>query len=148
MSILSDIIVADRNEAASINAALGAHSKGWSCLASNGIDTIKLGTLSQILGGRPVDDVDAVSTFMVDDVLDQASEDGPWVFLIPAELQTALAILGEDKADSVAEKWASTEEFVLDRWQKEDVGEYLRDLVAHARKARDAGKSLLLWVSL
>ncbi len=148
MDVLSDIIIADRTEAAAINAAGSAHLKQWPCLESKGIDTIKLGTLSQILNNRSVDDVNAVATFMADAVVDQKSDDGPWVYFVPEQLQVAIASLDEDAQESVAEKWAATEEFTLDRWQPADVEEYLHDLVAHARKASGAGKSLLLWMSL
>ena len=148
MGVLSDIIIADPREAASINAAGGAHLKQWPCLESKGIDTIKLGTLSQILNNRPVDDVNSVATFMMDGVLDQKSDEGPWVYLVPAELQSAIASLDDDAQEVVAEKWAGTEEFTLDQWQAADVEEYLQGLVTHARKARDAGKSLVLWMSL
>jgi hypothetical protein len=148
MGVLSDIIIADRNEAAAINAADGAHLKRWACLQSKGIDTIKLGTLYQIVHDRSLDDMGFFAKFMQDAVLDQRSDEGPWVFLIPEELTSAVAALDEAKAEAVTEKWAATEEFVLDRWQSADVEEYLQDLVAHARKAREAGKSLLLWMSL
>ncbi|HEY8748289.1 MAG TPA: hypothetical protein VIM11_09965 [Tepidisphaeraceae bacterium] len=148
MGVLSDIIIADRNEASTINAAAGSHVKCWPCLESKGIDTIKLGTLSQILNNRSVDDVNTVATFMTDAILDTKSDEGPWVYLVPEQLQKALASLDGEAQESVAEKWAVTEEFTLDRWPPSDVEEYLQDLVAHARNARQAGKSLLLWMSL
>jgi hypothetical protein len=148
MGVLSDIIIADRNEASAINAAGGAHLKSWPCLESKGIDTIKLGTLSQILNNRSVEDIDTVATFMMDQLLDQKSEEGPWIYLVPEQLQSALSSLDEDARELVAEKWSATEEFALDRWQSADVEDYLTDLVAHARKANERGKSLLLWMAL
>jgi hypothetical protein len=148
MGILSDIIIAEPAEAAAINAAGGAHLQHWPCLASKGIDCIKLWTLSQILAGRPLDDIDAVARFMINSVLDRTSDDGPWVFLIPEQLQRAIAATSEDGEEDIAAKWAATEEFILDRWQPADVEEYLHDLIAHTRKACAAGKSLLLWMSL
>lgn len=148
MGVLADIIVANRDEAAAINAAGGDHLRQWDCLESKGIDTIKLGTLSQILANRSPDDVDTVVKFMTGDLLDQSSDDGPWIYLVPDSLRDALAALDEDTEESVASKWARTEEFQLDRWLDEDVNEYLHDLVLRARKARETGKSLLLWMSL
>ncbi len=148
MGVLSDIIIADRKDAASFNAAGGAHLEQWDGLESKGIDTIKLGALSQILHNRPLDDINAVATFMMNAVVDQASDDGPWVYLVPEELQLALAALDERRQQAAAEKWATTEEFALDGWLQEDVEEYFEDLVACARKARDLGKSLLLWMAL
>lgn len=148
MGVLSDIIIADRNEASAINAAGGTHLKQWPCLESKGIDTVKLGTLYQIVHDRSLDDMNFFAKFMQDAVLDQPSDDGPWVFLIPPELMSAVAEFDEARTEAVATKWAATDEFKLDRWQFEDVEEYLQSLVSHARKARDAGKSLLLWTSL
>jgi len=148
MGVLSDIIVADRGEAAAINAAGGAHLGQWACLESKGIDTVKLGTLWQILNHRSADDVNAVATFMADGVLDQRSEEGPWVYLVPEQLRSALASLDPPAQESAAAQWAATEEFALDGWLAADVEEYLGDLVEHARQASRAGKSLLLWMSL
>ena len=102
MGVLSDIIIARPNEAASINAAGGGHEQRWPSLASKGIDTIKLGTLSQILAGRPVDDVNTVASFMLDAVVDEASEDGPWVYRVPDDLTANIAILDDATADRVA----------------------------------------------
>jgi hypothetical protein len=148
MGVLSDIIVADPSEAAAINAAEGAHLEQWPCLESRDIDPVKLGTLWQVLSGGSPDDVDAVSAYMMDTVLDQPTPSGPWVFLVPEPLTAALAALGDAAQAPVAERWAATEEFVLDRWQVDDVRDYLRELVARARAARESGKSLLLWMSL
>ena len=148
MGVLSDIIIAEKADAAAINAAGEAHRKQWASLESKGIDTIKLGTLYQIVHGRSLDDMDFFSKFMQDATLDKRSKDGPWVFLIPEELTSAVAALDEAQAEAVTNKWAATEEFEGDGWQFEDVEEYLQALVAHARKARDARKPLLLWMSL
>jgi hypothetical protein len=121
-------------KASAINAARGSHLKRWPCLESKGIDTIKLGTLSQILSNRSVNDVNTVATFMTD--------------ALPEQLQAALVSLDEEAQDTVAEKWAATEEFSIAGWLLADVEDYLQDLVAHARKSRQAEKSLLPWLSL
>lgn len=148
MGVLSDIIIARADDASSINAAGGGHEQQWVTLASKGIDTIKLGTLSQILAGRPVDDVNTVASFMLDAVVDEASEDGPWVYRVPDDLTAKVAALDDATADRVAREWAATEEFKLSRWPEDDVREYLHNLVAHAKRACADDKSLLLWMSL
>lgn len=148
MGVLSDIIIADRAEAASINAAVGRHFEQWDTLASKGIDTVKLGKLSQILASRSLDDAETIARFMAHDVLHEASDDGPWIFPLPDELVSAVAALDDKTEKSVAAKWSAIEEFRLDHWKPAVVEEYLHDLVVHARKARDAGKSLLLWICL
>ena len=148
MGVLSDIIIAGRDEAADINAARRAHMNRWPCLDSKGIDTIKLGTLSQIIADGPLDDIDAISTFMTTDELDAASDEGPWIFLVPEQLKFSLAAMVRDVEMDVAQKWAATEEFALGGWDLADVSEYLHGLIAHARRACFADKSLLLWMSL
>jgi hypothetical protein len=148
MGVLSDIVVADPADAAAINAAEGAHLERWPCLESKDIDPVKLGTLWQILSGGSPGDVDAVSAYMLDTILDQPGDSGPWVFLVPEPLTSALAALDDAAQAPVARAWAATEEFVLGRWQVDDVRDYLRELTARARAAREAGKSLLLWMSL
>src|SRR4051794_30941380 len=116
MGVLSDIIIASPDEAASINAAGGNHLKRWACLESKGIDTIKLSTLWQILNNQPLDGIDAGAQFMMDGLLDQRSDEGPWLYLLPDALVAAVAALDEDAEESVSEKWAETEEFQLDGW--------------------------------
>src|SRR5690349_13348511 len=103
MGVLSDIIIADPSEAGAINKMAGSHLKHWPCLESKGIDTIKLGTLSQILNSRSLDDVDTVARFMMDRCLDEASEDGPWVYDLPPELASSLASLDNESEEAVAE---------------------------------------------
>jgi hypothetical protein len=44
VGVLSDFIIADRREAATINQAEGRHLEQWTCLESKGIDPVKLGT--------------------------------------------------------------------------------------------------------
>ena len=148
MGVLSDILIARPDEAGPINAAAGGHDLHGPRLPSKAIDTIKLGTLSQILAGRPADDVDIVASFMLDAVLHEASEDGPWVYLVPDDFTAKLATLDDETENRAARQWAETDEFKLSRWPQDAVREYLHDLVAHARRARADGKSLLLWMSL
>ena len=144
MGVLSDLIIADRSEAASINAAQGAHLDQWICLESKGIDSIKLSTLWGILSNTEFD-----PSFMGGGaILDQASDDGPWVMLAPPELVAAVADLDDARVRKVANAWAKTEEFTLDRWPAELVHEYLAAFRQFARQARQESKDVLLWVSL
>jgi hypothetical protein len=148
MGVLSDFIIADADEAAAINAAGGAHLKRWDCLESKGIDAIKLWTLQQILAGQPLDDVNAAATFMANDMIAEASDDGPWVFKVPADLQGSIAALTPSALGRVAATWAATEEFTIVGRTAPVVEEYLHDLVSLAQRARAAKKSILLWMSL
>jgi hypothetical protein len=141
---LCDLIVADRNEAGAINQAGGSHLEKWTCLESNGIDPVKLGTLWAIVSAIEFD-----PNFMGDNAtLDQSSEDGPWVLLVPNSLVNAIAALDAPRANAVAHDWAKTEEFQLDAWSELDVIDYLQALIALARTSKAQEKDLLLWMSL
>ena len=145
MGVLSDLIIADSADAMEINRAGGAHSSRWPVLESKGIDTIKLGTLATILLGAADD-----GSYMGDtsSLLDQLSDEGPWVFLVPRELVTAIAKLSPSQNDAIARRWGETEEFQLEGWPIDEIQEYLAELVAHCQKTKQQEKDLLLWMSL
>jgi hypothetical protein len=148
MGVPSDLTVANRDEAADILNARGAHLRKWTCLESKEIDGIKLGTLAAILQGKSVDDNDAVVSFMGDGaIVAEAGKGGPWIFEVPEVLVSGIAGLQEDAYYEIATKWAATEELVLDRWSPDDT-EHLVDTVKLAGMATGAGKGLLLWMSL
>ncbi len=147
MGVLSDIIIAGRDEAAAINETLGGHHRRWDTLISKGIDTVKIGTLSTIING-PSPGATEVACRLADNALFEVSEDGPWVFLVPPNLVSGLAALDGETERRVAGEWAATDEFRLSRWPPGDVGSYLHDLVDFARRAVAEKKDLLLWTSL
>jgi hypothetical protein len=111
MGILTDVIIANPDEANAINAAGGGHARQWECLESKRVDTIRFWTLQQIVAGEPLSDVNAAGSFMSGDLITQRSDDGPWVFQIPVGLQSAIAALPQTAEASVAKAWAATEEF-------------------------------------
>lgn len=147
MGVLSDVIIARRDEAAAINETLGGHHGQWKTLFSNGIDAVKIGTLSTIING-PSPGAIEIATQLADNALSTVSEDGPWVFLMPADLVSSLAALDGETERRVASEWAATEEIRHSRWPPGAVESYLHDLVGFARRAVADKKDLLLWMSL
>lgn len=147
MSLLTDIIIADRSEAAAINAAGGRHHKKWKTLDGKDVDQVKLGTLAQILAGKTLR-AKNVAAFVADKELHGAPGEGPWVYLVPADFVQSLAALSERDKETVAARWAATEEFQLDGWAASDVADYLHELVAYARQSQKLGKDLLMWICL
>jgi hypothetical protein len=145
VGVLSDFIIADRTEAAAINQAKGGHLEQWTCLESKGIDSVKLGTLWAILSRTEYD-----PAFMDMDVcvLDQPSDEGPWLMLVPSKLVSAVAALDGYLAKSVAREWGKSEEFQMGGWSEDAVVEWFQDFIAFAQTAQTAGKDLLLWMSL
>ena len=143
MGVLSDIIVADRSEAQAIVDARGAHERTWPVLESKGIDAAKLESLWSVLPGGKRD-----PTFMDSASLVYQVKGGPWISVVPPPMVRALSDVSDDALDRLAKDWAETDECRNEDWSAEDVRDYLVELVAISRRARDAQKGLLLWICL
>ena len=73
------------------------------------------------------------------------SDDGPWIYLFPAELQKALAGFDERKISSVANKLSQSQEFALDGINSAGVAEILKQLVRLAGIAEQSNRQVYLW---
>ena len=108
---------------------------------------VELGTLEEILTGRPYDEIVEDPAFL-DQVLDGGDE-GPWVSQIRRALTDALRDADDPTISSAAERWAATEE--IDAAGDPEVIEALRDLLVALRGlAREATgeRELYMWTSL
>lgn len=142
MGVLTDLVIANEDDAMQI--ANSQHPLGeFTGIDMKGVDSVKLTMLHSILSGQSWKDL--LSQY---DPVAEASEDGPWVFLLPTELVHSLAGLDEPGIMNIADQWAKTEEFRLDNWSLEDVTAALRDIANLARQASDQGKRVLAWMSL
>ena len=142
MGVLSDLVVAPPGDAERIGRAR-APAAEFGGIDIKGIDSVKFGMLHSILTGRTFRQLlpEYNPVFAL-------SDEGPWVFQIPADLVTRLASLaGEDKR-LVVSKWAATKEFALDRWPASEVARAFDGIASLARQAEEAGHSLFLWISL
>lgn len=142
MGVLSDLVVAPGGDAERIGRALSPAAK-FDGIDIKGIDSVKFGMLHSILTGRSFEDLlpeyDPVVT---------VSEEGPWVFRLPADLVARLATLSDEEQRVAVRKWAATEEFALDRWPATEVASAFDRIASLARKAEAAGHSLFLWMCL
>jgi len=141
--VLTDVVIADEGEAPAV-AADAAPSRRWPGVVATGLDQVKLARLWALLAGQEFRD-ELVFEFAP---LHEVSEDGPWVFRVPAALRELLASADEARAAAIADAWAATEELELDGWEPDAVGSLLGALRSLARTARLSGKPLLMWVSL
>ena len=142
MGVLSDLVVAPPGDAERIGRAR-APAAEFGGLDIKGIDSVKVGMLHSILTGRPFKQL-----LPEYNPVFAGSDEGPWVFRLPADLVTRLASLaGEDK-QLVVRQWAATREFALDRWPAGAVARAFDGIAALAQQAEDAGHSLFLWISL
>ena len=141
--MLIDYVIADRADAERLAAAINP-SKEWPAIEGTGIEHVKLGRLMSVLSESEYD-----PGFIAEcEQLAEASEDGPFVFLVPPRLVTTLARLTPNEVRTVATEWSHSEEFSLDGWTKDEVIETLERLFTLAKQAAHEGKHLLMWVSL
>jgi hypothetical protein len=144
VGVLTDIVIADRTDAERVGRSECPYAE-FDGIDAKGIDTVKLGTLNAILTNSPFD-----PSFAASECLFQGSEEGPLVFEVPATFIQRLASLSSEELVHAGTRWAATEEFSprYDNWPAEDVHELLGRLVALARRAVGAQKSVLIWMSL
>lgn len=70
-----------------------------------------------------------------------------WTFAVPADMVTLLSELGDDKINSIAEKFADITKEELG-WSIEDCISVFTDLRNLARRAIETKKKMYLWISL
>jgi hypothetical protein len=126
MGVLTDFVVAD---AADAQRVCDSDNPGreFDGIDAKGIDQVKMGTLYAILTDAEYD-----PSFMTSEesFLCSASDDGPWVQLVPQDMVDRLARIADVDMDRVAEKWFQTEEFSskYSGWSPNDVRTFLVDM--------------------
>ena len=143
MGVLSDLIVADRSEAQAIIDAHGTHDRTWPVLESKGINEVKLESLWSALPGGSRDPAFMDATSCV-----YRAKGGPWVMVVPPPMVLALSNVADNELDRLAAAWADTDEGREEGWSADGARDFLVELVAIARRAREAQKDLLLWTCL
>ena len=88
MGVLSDLVIAPAGAAAAICRST-TPARDFGGVDIKGIDTIKLSLLHAQLTGEDVD-----SLLPAYDPIVSASDDGPWVFMLPVAFVQRLATLG------------------------------------------------------
>lgn len=141
---LTDFVIADRKDARRVCDS-ACPSEEFNGLGGKGIDPVKLRTLYAVLTNS-----EPGTSFATDVPLCDGGEEGPWVIEVPNDLVQRLAKLDAKQIDSVAAKWAKTEEFSpkYDNWPPKAVHDVLSDLAKLCAQAAAAKKSVLLWMSL
>ncbi len=137
MAAFTDIFVADPADAQRLS-ELEADLQQWTSVQFEGLDEVKLARLYAIVSGQEFDK----KLRKQFELRASGSESGPWVSQLPSALVAGLAQLSD--VDGTAARWSAIEEFMRDRWRREDVTKALASLVAAARQAVAEHKSLLL----
>jgi hypothetical protein len=145
MGVLTDLVIGEKSDAQRVCDS-NCPSEEFSGLDAKGIDSVKLGTLYEILTDTKLGD----SSFMSGDILVSGGEEGPWVMEVPPDLVKQLAALNAKQLAEVAKKWSKTEEFSpkYDNWPPEMVHEVLQEIAKLCVKAVAARKGVLMWMSL
>lgn len=141
--VVTHLVMADEAEAPLVAEDPAPHRR-WPGLDAGGLDQVKLALLWALLAGQPFRD-ELVHEFVP---LAEVSDDGPWVFRVPAALVTLLAALAPDRAGVIAAAWAGTQELELDGWEPDGAAAMVDALRGTARAAAAARKPLLMSVRL
>src|SRR5262245_42105299 len=102
MGVLSDIVIADKSEAKAVGASRNPTAQ-WEGAAWKTIDPVKLGKLWSILKSEPLELERVMAKVRQIQLLHEASDDGPWVYLLPDQLRDALADLSNYETDVMQE---------------------------------------------
>lgn len=118
----------------------------YDTLSVKGIDPlVQLGTLEELLTGRPYDEV--IEDPRSGNDLASANGGEMLVLTITDALASALAWSSDEQLAEVAVPWSQTEEF-WGQADPEELAEFLRDFAALARRAEQAGQRLYCWLSV
>jgi len=146
MGVLTDIVIAGRDDAQKVGEA-DVPSHEFPGIDAKGINQVHMGTLYAILTRSDYD-----PRFMTthESFVYSASQDGPWVQLIPDDMVARLAKTSDAEIPLIADEWGKTEEFdpEYSRWTKEDIVTFLRQLTSLSRKAQGENKSVFMWSCL
>lgn len=123
----------------------------WPGFAARGYEpTVLLGTLEELLTGRPFDDVANDPRWGAAPAPESGEEDRG-VVTVTDSLRDALAAASDERLAEVAAPWSRTEELRQDGWGDVPVAEHaesLRRLRDLARRASSAGSRLYCYYDL
>jgi hypothetical protein len=150
MGILTDLFVASATE---IDDALvkDGPADRFPTVEAKSADDIKLTSLNGISTGRSSDIDDGGFDELSAEIplIRHAGDEGPWVFQLPTQLLSAVAVADPERLTAINEEWAQTEEWQLDGVADPEDTRWLVDELARlARDAQANGKNVYLWVSL
>lgn len=141
MGVLTDLIVATPEEAAVVSEA-EARDPRWPRATVSGLDPVSLCTLWALMRGDEYrdEDVDQIS------LAHEQSEEGPWVYQLPAGLVDMLATLDSERVAGICAEWARTDE--LRGADPSDLARVLLRMRQLAEEARRKQSSILMWICL
>ena len=146
MGVLTDIVIAGRNEAKRVEAS-DVPSREFPGIDAKGLDQVRMGTLYAILTNTEYD-----PGFMLDEdsSIEPDSEDGPWVQIVPQEMVNILSKLTNSDIPPIADQWGKTEEFQSEysNWSRKDILNFLEQIAALSKRAMTDDKTMFMWTCL
>lgn len=116
----------------------GPHER-FATVEAKTVDAVSISTLGEILGAGTYDE-------LLDQALNDRQAEGGEAGLTPVPTEVRDALATTNDLDSVAERWAGTEE--LAEWAPGDVREVVQELAALAKQAREANREVWFWWSV
>jgi hypothetical protein len=108
-----------------------------------GVDIVKLAALQSITSGGDLQS--QIGALCCPALVAPGDENSP-LFRLPRPWIEAVA--GIENVDTVATKWASTEECQLDRWNAKNAAQAIEALRTLARRSKGESKGMFLWVNM
>lgn len=142
MSLPSDIVAATVTEADALD--LGSPEPIAGAVVASSVDPVKLIKLEMILTGVTFEEAlrDATAGYR------RSVDDERWLVGIRPTLTAALAAVPENDVSATAERWAATEEWLLDRGTAAALTPLLASLSELARSAQASGRRLFLLMGM
>ena len=137
--MLTELFVAEADRALELVEEGPALADDVPVAAANSVTEVTLASLHRIAAPGSPAATDVAASVSVD------RWEGPWLQVIADEITVAIAAVGDDRLDEVAQTWASTDE-----WQDatvEDITRLVRELRDVARQASPE-RRLYLWTCL
>ena len=140
MGLLTDVFAATESQVRGLSPD-DLPGELFPTVKAKSLDPVKFSTLENILVGTGVQRAVGKQVLVY-----QASDEGPWVIRISAELFEMLATLDQNQVKNAAQRWSQTDELIADRWSEPEVHEVLTKIVDLARQAQANGQRLFVWV--
>jgi hypothetical protein len=145
VGVQTDFFVADTREAELICESDDPFAV-FDGIDAKGIGQVEMGTLYAILSDREYD-----PSFMTTDesFVYTASDDGPWVQLVPSDMVKRLASIADLAIPMIAAKWRETEEFQSPdgTWTDSDIYTFLHDMRQFSLAAVAEAKEVFMLTS-
>jgi len=141
MGILTDFIIADPGDAPAI-CLTQKHWEKWPTLQLKNADNSVLAALAEAFG----DHAEAKAIEAATAILHQCGDNGPWIFMVPANLVRRIVALPPQERSALVDRWAKQQEMILGGWSRDDVDRLFSALHTWALRAKENNKPLLLWM--